>query len=199
MRVVDTDMKEGMRPDSGEGGGMGGMDPEQMHLMLAKAAVWKIANHLLKGDYMVHSPNGKKLKLTQVKDMLDKANSKDELETVWNELGLELFDPANPPEPFDPSLNENQFDRIVNEIASNLSSSDGMPPHLADLSTKAQTGMDQLQAMYAGDVVQRSTGTVVGWVDKKGIFYPSRPEMHYVKGNVPEDCEVVPKHSGLGH
>jgi hypothetical protein len=120
MRVVDTDMKEGMRPDSGEGGGMGGMDPEQMHLMLAKAAIWKIANHLLKGDYMVHSPNGKKLKLTQVKDMLDKANSKDELETVWNELGLELFDPTNPPEPFDPSLNENHFDRIVNEIASNL-------------------------------------------------------------------------------
>ena len=117
MRVVDTDMKEGMRPNSEEGGGI---DPEHMHLMLAKGAVWKIANDLLKGDFMVHAPNGKKLKLSKIKDMLDKANSKDELETLWNELGLELFDPANPPEPFDPSLNENHFDRIVNEIASNL-------------------------------------------------------------------------------
>jgi len=117
MRVVDTDMKEGMRPNSEEGGGI---DPEHMHLMLAKGAVWKIANDLLKGDFMVHAPNGKKLKLSKIKDMLDKANSKDELETLWNELGLELFDPTNPPEPFDPSLNENQFDRIANEIANNL-------------------------------------------------------------------------------
>ena len=81
-------------------------DDDPLHLNMAKGAIWKVVNELVRGDMRYHAPSGKTFSLKQVKDMLDKANSKNELNVVYDTLEIgSIMGSKMGFRPYDRSLN----------------------------------------------------------------------------------------------
>lgn len=60
------------------------------HLLLAKMAMWAIVTNFAK-DGFLELPNGEQVDIEAIRIRLKEANTKEELEQIYNDYGLEYY------------------------------------------------------------------------------------------------------------